>query len=354
MNDNADAQGKERPMKSIRLLPPVLAIATLWAPRAYSATVAVMPVQGVNLSEGECDAIGVLFANAFSRDANVAVASPLETKSVRQQVKTSLEAATQMGVSLYAELSAMQLGTTIKLQGILFGKDGREIYRAGTIAPSLDSMEIETAKLARALILRQPVPRAPRPVVETADTATVPEAYEAPPEPVDPNASAKALGVKTALILPISSGRTFSPMMSAQFNGRIGPRGHFAEFGVGAAIPTNDSYGSNELQVSILFLEIGGSFYLSEGSTALYLGGGLVPGIWISKNDTGSSGSLAAYGQLGMTLTRDSRAKFYGEVRISQYLLGVTGGGLDSNGYAVSNSSTYHPTLVALQIGVGW
>jgi hypothetical protein len=345
-------------MKSIRFLLPVLAIAMSWAPLAYSATVAVMPVQGVNLSEGECDAIGVLFANAFSRDANVVVASPLETKSTRRQAQTSLEAATQMGVSLYAELTAMQLGTTVKLQGTLFGKDGREIYRAGTIAPSLDDMEIETAKLARALILRQPVPRTPRPVPEAAaDLPEAPEVPEAPPEPVDPNATAKALGAKAAFMLPISSGRTFSPLVSAQFNGRVGSRGHFVEFGAVAAIPMNDTYLSSDVRVTILSLEIGGSFYLSEGSTALYLGGGLSPGIWMSKTgyDTSSSGSLAAYGQLGMTLTRDSRAKFYGEIRMSQYLLGVADPAVISNGFSTgSSSSTYHPTLLAMQIGVGW
>jgi len=351
--------GKERttPMKSTWLLLSALVFGSLWAPRAYSATVAVMPVRGVNLSEGECDAIGVLFANAFSRDANVAVASPLETKSIRRQVQTSLEAATRMGVSLYAELTAMQLGTNVKLQGMLFGKDGREIYRAGTVAPSLDDMEIETAKLARALILRQPVPRAPRPVPEAAaEVPAAPEVPEAPPEPIDPNATGKALGAKAAFMLPMSSGRTFSPMISAEFNGRVGSRGYFVEFGAGAAISPNDSYMSTDLQISTVFLEVGGSFYLSEGSTALYLGAGLSPGIWMSKTglETRSSGSMAAYGQLGVNLTRDSRFKFYGEIRVSQYLLGVVDPVVDSYGEGTGNGSAYHPTLVAMQIGVGW
>ena len=145
-------------------------------------------------------------------------------------------------------------------------------------------------------------------------------------------------------------------MVSAQFDGRVGTRGYFVEFGAGAAIPTNDSYGSTELRVSILFFEVGGSFYLSEGSTALYLGGGFSPGIWMVEKgyESRSCGSLAAYGQLGMTLTRDSRAKVYGEVRISQYLLGVSDPLIDSSGNGAGTSGTYHPTLVALQIGVGW
>jgi hypothetical protein len=345
-------------MKSARFLLSVLVFSILGAPRAYSATVAVMPVQGANLSEGECDAIGVLFANAFSRDANVAVASPLETKPVRLQVRTSLEAATRMGVALYAELTAMQLGTSVRVQGTLFGKDGKEIYRAQTVAPSLDSMEIEIAKLARALIMRQPVPRTPRPVPQAAaEIPVAPEVPEAPPEPVDPNATTKALGGKSAFMLPVSSGRTFTPMVSAQFDGRIGSRGHFVEVGAGAAVPLSDAtYGSNELRVSLLFLELGGSYYLSEGSTGLYLGGGISPGIWTSQASYGSSasGTLAAYGQLGMTLNRDSRARFYGEIRISQYLLAVGAPNVDSSGFSTGATSTYHPTLIALQLGVGW
>jgi hypothetical protein len=181
------AQRKNRPMKWARILLSVLALGILWAPRAYCATIAVMPVQGANLTEGECDAIGVLFANALSRDANVVVASLLETKSIRHQVQTSLEAATQMGVALYAELIAMQLARNVRVQGTLFGKDGKEIYRAQILASSLDAMEVEMAKLARALILRQPVPRTPRPMAETeAEVPAAPEVTEARTVPVDP------------------------------------------------------------------------------------------------------------------------------------------------------------------------
>jgi len=347
-------------MKSVRFLLSVLVLGIWGAPRAYSATVAVMPVQGVNLSEGECDAIGVLFANAFSRDANVVVASPLETKAILAQAHTPLEAATKMGVALYTELRAMQLGTTVKVQGTLYSKDGKEIYRAQTLAPSLDDMEMEMAKLARALILRQPVPVAARPTAgEGAEVSAVPETPEAPPAPVDPHASVTALGGKSALMLPVSSGKSYSPMVSAQFDGRVGSRNYFFEFGAGAAVPMNDSYGSTERRVSILFLEMGASVYLMEGSSALYLGGGLMPGIWVSRTDNGSSstGSLSAYGQLGMTLTRDSRAKVYGEVRVSQYLLAVSDP-LISPGYydygAVGTGGAYHPMMVAFQVGVGW
>jgi hypothetical protein len=48
------------------------------------------------------------------------------------------------------------------------------------------------------------------------------------------------------------------------------------------------------------------------------------------------------------------RAKFYGEIRLSQYLLGVVdpiGNSYESNS---GTTGTYHPTLVAFQVGIGW
>lgn len=76
----------------------MLALSSFSAMQAHASVVAVMPVRGVNLSEGQCDAIGVLFANAFARDANVAVASPLESKRALEQSKTPSAAAAQLGV----------------------------------------------------------------------------------------------------------------------------------------------------------------------------------------------------------------------------------------------------------------
>jgi hypothetical protein len=327
------------------------------ASRAYGATVAVMPVAGVNLTPGECDAIGVLFANAFSRDANVAVLSPLETRPIREQMSTATAAAAQMGVAFYVELTAMQLGSTIKLAGTMFGKDGSVSYRAETVAPSLDAMETETARLARALIFHQPVPGDPAVALDATPTA------EALPSAVATSRGyPKALGAKVAMLMPRSSGRTFSPMVAGQFDGRIGARGYFFEFGAGAAVPVNDNSASSDLRVGLLFAELGGSYYLTNGGVGIYAGGGVAPTLWISNSNNATSKesvTLALYGQLGVTFTRDSRARFFSEVRISQYCLGVTDSIADSSygygyGYNERTSDAYFPLTVAFQMGVGW
>ena len=127
-------------MKLRWTLPSTLVFSLLSAAQAHSAVVAVMPVQGANLSQGQCDAIGVVFANAFARDSQVAVASPLETKPALAQGQSTLAVAARLGVAEYVELRAIQLGNRVSLAGIIYGKDGREIFRAETSAPGLDDI----------------------------------------------------------------------------------------------------------------------------------------------------------------------------------------------------------------------
>jgi hypothetical protein len=329
-------------------------ICGFFAADARAATVAVMPVQGVNLSEGQCEAIGLFFGNAFARDAHVAVSSPAETKPVQARLRTSVATAQSLGASQYIELTAIRLGSKVTLAGILYASDGREIFRAETAASSLDEMDAASARLARALIWRQPVPPvlyAPPPPLPPA--GTVPEPPAEPEAPPDPSASHNAYGPKGGLVFPVASGRSFSPQISLQFDARIGPRGHFFEIGAGFAAPAEDQYGSTDLRVTSLFAELGASAFLTDGSVGIYLGGGVVPGLWQSRyssydsysTNSGSGAMCAIYGQLGVNFTRDIRTRIYTELRISQHLLGVND---------ASNGDTFHPTMLAMQMGLGW
>lgn len=323
---------------------------SLSSAQARAAVVAVMPVQGVNLSEGQCDAIGLLFSEAFGRETRAAVAPPTETKPMLAQGKAPLAVATQLGVVEYIELRALQLGTRVTVAGIRRGKDGAELFRAETAASSLDEMEIAVARLARSLAWRQPMPVATR----------VPAIEAASPIPESPQPSGqypKALGMKTSLIFPYSNGRSFAPLLSAQFDGRIGSRDSFVEFGAGLALPSSSSSGTNTIEMGGAFVELGGSFYLSDGPVAPYLGAGLSPRLWIVDNPNGASSSSGAtcvlYGQAGLTFTRDSRARLYAELRINQYILGLANKTSTFNDGTIT-TGTYHPTEFAMQLGIGW
>jgi hypothetical protein len=331
----------------------MVVLAQLSPAQAQTSSVAVMPVQGVNLTEGQGDAIGVLFANAFAREANVTVASPVETKQVLQQTKTSLAVAKQLGAFEYIELRAIQLGTRVTVAGIRYTKDGRELFRAETAAPSLDDMEMATARLARSLAWRQAI--AGEQVTGTVVGSAGASIPALPPEVKSyPNAS----GIKTGLIFPMASGRSISPMMSLQFDGRVGTRDYFIEYGAGAAVPTttDTESNSNTIQMGGVFAEIGGSVYLSDGSIAPYVGGGVSPRIFGATNSVSSDGGgarCALFGQLGLTFTRDIRARIYAELRVSQNIIGFSSQ-VTSSDNITTPTGTYYPTELAMQFGIGW
>jgi hypothetical protein len=350
-------------MRLIRILVPTFVLTFLSSAQAQPAVVAVMPVQGVNLTEGQCEAVGVLFANALARETNVAVASPMETKQVLQQTKTSRAAATQLGALEYVELRAIQLGARVTLAGIRYAKDGRELFRAETSALSLDDMEAATAQLARALAWRQPIPGVLPPTAVTETGETPPVAGPAPSAKGYPS----TLGVKTGLIIPIASGRSISPMMSLQFDGRMGTRDYFVEFGAGVAIATDNGDSSTSYRIDGVFAELGGSYYLSNGSIAPYIGGGVSPRILASSvrspnsmygdtyysDDSNTGARCALYGQVGVNFSRDSRSRIYSELRVSQNVIGFSNQVTNSNNVSVS-TGTYYPTEFALQVGIGW
>jgi hypothetical protein len=326
------------------------------AAEARAAEVAVMPVQGVNLSEGDCDAFGVLFANAFARDARVAVASPLETKALRGGGKTPTAIAAQLGAVRYVELNALRLGQRVNIGGAMYARDGAMLFRADTSAASLDAMDFAISTLAHALAWRQPIPRGPS---MEGYPASQESAYEVPvlPEPLpDPTVARGAYGAKVAVAMPMSSGKTFSPVLSIAFNGRHGPRDYFLEFGAGLMIPSNNEYGSSGIRVTSGFVELGGSYFLWAGSAALYIGGGISPAIWSLEfaTDSHTSATCGAYAQSGVTVTRDSRFKLYFEVRLTQLLLAVANPVSDGSLYGSTLGNTYRPMLLALQGGVGW
>jgi hypothetical protein len=104
-----------------------------------------------------------------------------------------------------------------------------------------------------------------------------------------------------------------------------------------------------------VFVELGGSFYLSDGPIAPYLGAGLSPRIWVADAPNSSDNPTATcvvYGQAGINFSRDSRARVYAELRVNQYILGLANKIPTFDG--TMSTGTYHPTEFALQLGLGW
>jgi hypothetical protein len=340
----------------------LVSLSVLLPARVFAVDVAVMPIQGVNLSEGESDAIGVLFANAFASEAHAVVASPMHTKPLRAEGKASAAIAGQLGATRYVELKAVQLGQRTDVSGILYGQDGRVLYRADISAWSLETMDAAMVTLARSLAFRQPIPAGPLPYAPGAPPVASYEAPPAPPEHPNPNRVIHDHGVKVGIAVPHASGKSFSPGVLIEFDGRYGPRNYFLEFGAGLMIPTDennydynynyDYYSSSRrLRATSGFLEIGGSYYLWSSNTAAYLGGGLSPAFWVLEdgNDSSASATCGAYGQAGITFTRDARIKLFAEFRLTQLLLAVA-----SHADSSDDSGTHRPMILAFQGGLVW
>jgi hypothetical protein len=323
-------------------------LAVLATSPARAAVVAVMPVEGVNITLGQGDAIGVLFANALARETSSQVVSPLDTKPMLSGGLNMQAVAARLGAVEYIALRAVQLGAKINLYGIRFDREAREVFRSESAAPSMDEMQLAVAQLARSLAWRQPI----------AASSAVTDMPEPAPAAPDYSATSKGNGVKTGLWMPVASGRSFAPILSAQFDGRFGSRDSFVEFGAGLALPSSAESGSGTIEMGGLFVELGGSYFLSNGNVAPYLGLGVSPRIWfVTTSDSGvgtkENVTCTGYGQAGIVFTRDSRAKIYAELRVSQYLLGIANDvdlGFDGTG----TSGAYHPTQFDLQVGIGW
>jgi hypothetical protein len=334
----------------------VVGLSIFLALPARAADIAVMPVQGVNLSTGECDAIGVLFANALARDAHVAVASPLATKPARTDGKSASVAAAPEGNSRYVELSALRLGKRVRLAGVLYAPDGSRLFQAETTAPDIDGMDAAVRLLAHALAHRQPIrtgmtygtsPEGD----EAQDVAAYsPEVPEPAPPPPDPNAFHGSNGVKAGIATPFASGKTFSPGVSIQFDSRFGPSAYFLELGAGILLPVEDQSSVGTIRVTSGFLELGASSYLWSGNSALYAGAGLMPAIWMSRLgiDDHTSATCSAHAQVGLTF------KIYAEARLYQLLLAVSDPLSDGLVHTDLLSQAYRPTVLAFQFGVGW
>ncbi len=340
---------------------PVMSLCLFLPATALAVDVAVMPVQGVNLSEGESDAIGVLFANAFANQARAVVASPLHTKPLRAEGRTAPAIAAQLGATRYVELKAIRLDRQVQLSGVLYGQDGSVLFRAETTAWGLESMDTAVATLAQALALRQPVavPQAYAPAPYPVGPYELPPL---PPAPRDPNRTVHDHGVKLGVVQPYASGKSFSSALLIEFDARYSVRDYFVEFGAGLLVPTDDNYytASRTIRVGGGFLEFGGSYYLWAGQTAGYLGAGLSPAIL--NLETGDSSSYAtdshttatcgAHGQAGVTFMRESRVKLFAEFRLTQLLLAVAHPVVTD--YHSTQSDTYRPTVIAFQGGIIW
>jgi hypothetical protein len=166
--------------------------------------------------------------------------------------------------------------------------------------------------------------------------------------------------MKAAIVVARSwlANKTYAPMMSLQFDGRIGSRNAFVEFAAGATMPTTSvSPGNGEVRMGGVFAEFGGNVYLSDGGVAPYIGGGVSPRLWYADQEFSCGPTFAVYGQAGIDFTRDSPTRLYVDLRLSQFVFGLSrNNGSDEvvSGVYDSSVSNYYPVEMSVLLGIGW
>jgi hypothetical protein len=227
------------------------------------ATVMVLPVKGTNLDQGADDAIGQMFANAYQAEAKDRTIGPADAQKAVDENGGYSQAAQKLGASEYVFVTAIRLDARISITATRYGADGHYIYSAKMSAATLDDVEPASDRLVKALIHEKPP-------VDERDLDNVTRAEQTQPLRVT---SQKVAGFKGSFIYPVGWSETVAPQMSGAFDLRLENGMHFIEFGLGltfAAPNHHFGYGG-------IWLDIGGDIYLTNGSTAPYLGIGVMP-----------------------------------------------------------------------------
>lgn len=306
---------------------------------ALAADVAVLPVRGTNLTAGEADAIGVLFAEAYAREARVDVVAPADAARAVTEAGGVPAALARLGAREYLDISAVQLKSRITVNAVLRGGSGAALHTAEMTAASLDDIQPIAERISRALINRT-TPE----VTRTLTSVTAREGQR-----VNRTFTEKIMGLKTSVTWPFARGYTFDPSISLQFDGRLELTRGFLEFGAGAVVPTS----GEDSGMGGVFAEFGGSYYLAQESVSPYVGAGFVPRIYFTSSAGGFG--AAAYGQAGLMFMRESSSRIYAELRVTQAVTPFENDATyDYVTGTYSRGGQYFPTEVGLQIGIGW
>jgi hypothetical protein len=301
---------------------------------AAAAGLAVFPVQATNLEPGEADAIGVLMAGAYAREAGADVLRPAQVVKATKDVEPAgggPAVAAALGLSEYIEVTAVRLASKIAISTTLKRADGSFVYGAELTAASLDDVEQATARLARALYRRVPPSE-----TQTLHTVTVTEGKV-------PNRtfSETVWGLKTGVFQPLASNTDLRPQLILGFDWRFEALKYFLEFGVGMTLPSND-LGRGEAYGGV-WAELGGSYYLTDGFISPYVGAGVSPRLMGGLEDNNVV-KAAVYGQAGLMFFRQSHTRLYTEVRVVQNVIP----------FENKRGQDVFPTELGLNVGIGW
>jgi hypothetical protein len=329
---------------SLRTLGLAMTLTLLAADSVWAQDVAVFPVQGTNLNEGELAAIGSLLASAYAEQSKQRVLSPNDVSASLMRTQSERDSALELGLSEYIHVEAVRLMSRITLHASLRNKHGSELFQVRTTAISLDDMEVVSERLAAALYRRTPIEN-----TRTLDNVIGKETKA-------PNRMflEKIFGGRFAMVVPLAYHLDARATMLIQFDARLEQKDYFLELGLGVLVP-------NSLQdkpsVGGLVGELGASYYLAHASVSPYIGAGLSPRIVLG----GFSGAgMAVNGHVGLMFMRESSTRLYVEFQVDQNLISFSPSSSYYSDYSYSSSTVAAPrknvlpTELSLAVGLGF
>ncbi len=343
--------------------------------------VAVFPAIGVNADRSYIDAFGMLLAKKYEAISGQSVIDPIRAGRALGPDSNYTAAAARLGVSEYIELTAIGLYISRKeyyepVKGdsgsekviVVVKKDdnadndrelldngktvvtalrkdraGNLIHKAELTLVTYGDIEEASDRFATALFKRISVEQA-----RTNTNITWREGMEN-----NKLFAEKISGVKIGCYYPVILEGTMVGFTSIGYNMRMESRRFFVEFGVNGRFP-GAMFDDTRRRYGGIGLEAGGSYLFTDGIVGVYAGGGLIPHLnFLRDLEMG----IAPYLQFGITFPRNSRTRFFADIRVAQNVLPISTGTKDTYYYDTTASPSFQanrPCEIGINLGIGW
>lgn len=310
---------------------------------ASAADIAFFPPETSNLNPSDNLAIGELLAQSYAGESRAAVLSPARTHDAVAKSTSYEAAANSLGVKEYVRISTLAVGRLTVITATRYRSDATFVYQSKMTAQSMEDVPAISDRMAKALYHR----------VDNEEVRTRDNVVQSETRVKPRRASEKIIGFKTGVYFPFANEASYTTHIGAQFDMRFEMDRFFLEFAAGLVLPGSsyscDNYDatyncqSKKGNITSITGEIGGSYFLTDGNAAPYIGVGLIPRLLIADYSDDIA-SMSGYVQVGFMVPRDSSTRFYADVRAAQAMT-------ESH---LRNGRSVHPTELTLHIGVGW
>lgn len=300
---------------------------------AGAQPLAVYVSHTIKVDPEDAKAFEAVCQREFAKEPGAQVVSQERVDAAAEKEANADAVARAVGASGYVSIQLIRLAED--------GTHARTILTAGSAAPGSPASEVEISlsSLAEAPEVCSRLARAVTEHVSLEQTQTKDNVISDETGSHLRTHADQYGGVKTGLGLPLGQGsyQPFGELSGVAFFERDR---YFFEVGAGVLVPSSANSGAGT-GYGGLTSELGASYFLGDGTLAPFVGGGVEPRLIFS----GAVLNFAPYAQLGFTASRQSRNRFFAELRVAQNLLAVADTSSGTNGSALPTELTVYAGL---------